>query len=261
MSVKINTKENQAKGAFAGGLILENKPIGFPQDGGNQKPYSNLFYWANAWSDKGGLIGEHPHKFFEIMSFVIEGEIEHYDSKFDRWLSLEKGDAQIIRSGNGISHAEKIKENSRMFQIWFDPNVQETMSKPASYNDYKSADMHYYEEDGISYKNYIGKGGPITMDAEGVEIYEMNILKGSHQLKLDDKKIYSHYLLDGEVSINNQTVELDDFFIIDGENKLEIIANKDSKLFVVVNPFTLSHKAYSELVDPKIQQENFNAQS
>ncbi len=248
MSLKINKHDSQAKGAFAGGLILENKPIGFPQDGGNQKPYSNLFYWANAWSDKGGLIGEHSHKFFEIMSFVIEGEIEHYDSQSKKWLLLQKGDAQIIRAGNGITHAEKIKENGRMFQIWFDPNVQETMSKPASYNDYKSVDMKYYEENGISYKNYIGKGGPITMDAEGVEINELSISKGIYQLTLNKNKIYSYYLLNGELTIDGKNINEDDFFIVEGENKLNIEVNKDVQIFVVANPKTLNHKTYSELV-------------
>ena len=68
MGVLITSKEKQVSGVFNRGEILENKPIGFPQDGGAQKPFSNLFYWANAWSDNGGLIGEHPHKMFEIMS-------------------------------------------------------------------------------------------------------------------------------------------------------------------------------------------------
>jgi hypothetical protein len=248
MPVKIIKEKNQARGAFAGGLILENKPIGFPQDGGEQKPYSNLFYWANAWSDKGGLIGEHPHKFFEIMSFVIEGEIEHYDNKFDRWLPLSKGDAQIIRAGNGITHAEKIKEKSRMFQIWFDPNIQETMSKAASYNDYKSADMYYYQENGITYKNYIGNGGPIQMDAEGVVINEMTISSGAHTLKLDADKIYSYYLIRGELTIREKNINADDFFIVEAENELKIQVIKDVQLFVVANPKKLNHKTYSELV-------------
>jgi quercetin 2,3-dioxygenase len=248
MSLKINKHESQAKGAFAGGLILENKPIGFPQDGGGQKPYSNLFYWANAWSDKGGLIGEHPHKFFEIMSFVIEGEIEHYDNQSKQWLPLQKGDAQIIRAGNGITHAEKIKENSRMFQIWFDPNVQETMIKPASYNDYKSTDMKYFEENGIAYKNYIGNGGPVAMDAEGVEINELTIPKGTHQLTLNEDKIYSYYLLSGELTIDENKINANDFFIVEAENKLNINVIENAKLFVVANPKTLSHKTYSELV-------------
>jgi len=247
MSIKINLLQNQAKGVFAGGLILENKPIGFPQDGGAQKPYSNLFYWANAWSTNGGLIGEHPHKFFEIMSFVIEGEIEHYDNKFNRWLTLNKGDAQIIRSGNGITHAEKIKENSRMFQIWFDPNIQKTMTQPASYDDYKSSEMNYYEEAGILYKNYIGNGGPVKMDSEGIEINELSISKGSYELMLDINKIYSYYLIKGNLELNNNNLNENDFAIIEGENKLEIEVKIDALLFVVANPKHLSHKTYSEL--------------
>ncbi|MCB9361555.1 MAG: pirin family protein [Flavobacteriales bacterium] len=248
MSVKIIKEQYQAKGAFAGGLILENKPIGFPQDGGNQKPYSNLFYWANAWSDKGGLIGEHPHKFFEIMSFVIEGEIEHYDNKFDRWLPLSKGDAQIIRAGNGITHAEKIKEKSRMFQIWFDPNIQETMSKPASYDDYKSEEMHYFEEDGITYKNYTGNGGPVKMDAEGVVINEIMLPKGEHTLKLNDDKIYSFYLIKGSIMVDKELVAENDFVIIEDENKIDLKVAQESVVFTIANPKKLNHKTYSELV-------------
>ena len=48
--IRVIENKNQAKGAFNNGEILENKPIGFPQDGGETKPYSNLFYWAHAWT-------------------------------------------------------------------------------------------------------------------------------------------------------------------------------------------------------------------
>ena len=43
MGVLITSKEKQVSGVFNRGEILENKPIGFPQDGGAQKPFSNLF--------------------------------------------------------------------------------------------------------------------------------------------------------------------------------------------------------------------------
>ncbi|MBL4593841.1 MAG: pirin family protein [Flavobacteriales bacterium] len=249
MSIKILKVEDQATGSFAGGAILENKPIGFPQDGGSQKPYSSLFYWANAWSDNGGLIGEHPHKMFEIMSFVIEGEIQHYDSKMDGWLSLKKGDAQIIRSRNGITHAERIMEGGRMFQVWFDPNIKRTMLEDASYNDYKSDDMKYYEENGISYKDYIGNGGPIKMDSEGVSISELSIPKGSHQLKLDDSSIHSYYLLVGEASIDGKDLLEHDFVIVENENELNIVVNTDVKLFQISVPKQLTYKTYLELVN------------
>ncbi len=249
MAVLITSKEEQASGVFAGGAILENKPIGFPQDGGQQKPFSNLFYWANAWSDDGGLIGEHPHKMFEIMSFVIEGEIQHYDSKFDRWLSLEKGDAQIIRSGNGITHAERLMPGGRMFQVWFDPNIKQSMLKEASYDDCKSADMNYSEENGVALKKYVGNGGPMQMDSEGVEIKEMTFQQGNHQLVLNENKIYSLYLLSGEGSIDGRDLLENDFIKIEDQNELNLVVNSKIRFFEIVAPKQLTYKTYRELVN------------
>ena len=249
MSIKIIRLEDQAKGAFDGMKILENKPIGFPQDGGIQQPYSNLFYWANAWSDNGGLIGEHPHKMFEIMSFVIEGEIQHYDSKFNRWLSLKKGDAQIIRAGNGITHAEKIMAGGRMFQIWFDPNIQKSITKEATYNDYQADEIKKLEKDGITIKNYIGNGGPVKMDSEGVEINEYIIPQGNHQLKLRADKIHSFYLLNGTLKIDGNIIKENDFFIVENEKEIKLEVKEDTKLFVVTVPQFVSYQTYFHLTN------------
>jgi len=183
------------------------------------------------------------------MSFVIEGEIQHYDSKFDRWLTLSEGDAQIIRSGKGITHAERIMEGGRMFQVWFDPDVQKAMQKEATYDDYKSEDMKYYEEQGILYKNYVGNGGPVEMDAEGVEINEMNVPKGKHTFFLDTNKIHSYYVLNGEAQINKvHSSKEHDCIIVKEEKEIEIEVNKSTKLFAITVPKKLTYKTYLELI-------------
>ena len=63
MSINIFKKDDQANGDFNNGEILEKKTIGFPQDRGKLKPYSNLFYWAHAWAPlTDSIIGLHPHR-------------------------------------------------------------------------------------------------------------------------------------------------------------------------------------------------------
>ena len=248
MSVEIFNKEQQAFGSFNNGQILENKPIGFPQDGGALKSYSNLFYWANAWSDNGGLIGEHPHKWFEILSFVIEGEIEHYDNKYQRWLKLEKGDVQIIRAGNGITHAEKILPNSRMFQIWFDPNITKTQHKDASYDDYKSEVFNNNIENGLKITNYTGNGGKLQMDAEGVVINKIEVPEGNHVLTLNPLSFYSIYVLNtNTLTLNNEIIANDDFIKITNEEKLSISSKASAELFIIETPLRLSYLTYKEM--------------
>ena len=62
MSIHIVRKAHQGYGQFNGGEILENKPISFPREGGELRSYSNIFYWAHAWSEEGSTIGLHPIK-------------------------------------------------------------------------------------------------------------------------------------------------------------------------------------------------------
>ena len=144
--IQVIPKKDQVSGAFNNGEILEKKPIGFPQDGGETKPYSNLFYWAHAWTtNKSSTIGLHPHQGFEICSFVLKGYINHFDTKLNSWIRLEEGDVQVIRSGNGISHSEEIGENSEIFQIWFDPDISKTLLNVATYDDYKLDDFKIIE--------------------------------------------------------------------------------------------------------------------
>lgn len=249
MATRIIKKEEQAFGSFNNGAILENKPIGFPQDRGIVKPYSNLFYWANAWSDNGGLIGEHPHKWFEILSFVLDGEIEHYDNKYKRWLKLGKGDIQIIRAGNGITHAEKILPNSRMFQIWFDPNISITQNKPASYNDYSANEFNTKQVGNINITNYTGNGGKLEMDSKGVIINKLTIAEGKHELTINSNGILSVYVLNANgLIINGEKAITDDFIIIENESEMSISAENDVELFTIETPLKLDYLTYREMV-------------
>ena len=185
MAVNIFKKEDQADGNFNNGEIIEKKPIGFLQDGGKLKPYSNLFYWAYAWTpNKKSTIDLHPHQGFEICSFVIKGKINHFDTKQNKWIPLSEGDVQIIRSGNGISHAEEIDDQSEIFQIWFDPDISKSIKKEATYDDYKSDAFKIVQLKNKTLKILMGENSPMKMDSEGVLINEYELAEGKHSFKI-----------------------------------------------------------------------------
>lgn len=254
MSVQVISKEKQGYGAFNGGEIIENKPIGFPQDGGEGKPYSNLFYWAYAEAKVESTIGLHPHQGFEIMSFVLNGKIEHFDTQLNDWKPLYKGDAQIIRAGNGISHAEKMGEGAVMFQIWVDPSLQKTLQQPASYNDYRHEDFPVTTHNGISIKTYSGEGAPLTMDTPGMNISEWSFGEGNFEQSTDNQKIYSIYVMDGEVELNGEKAKQDAFVIIRDADKIELNSTGETKLFVIASDKKLNYPTYAEMMQAQMRR-------
>lgn len=245
MSIQIIHKNQQGTGAFNGGEILENKPIGFPQDGGKQKPYSNLFYWAHAWAEKDSIIGLHPHQGFEIMSFVLKGDIEHYDTQLQDWKMLNEGDVQIIRSGAGISHAEKLFKGSHIFQIWFDPNLRQSLQKPASYDDYKFDSFPIQQENGFQRVIFGGEGSPLEMDSQ-VKIHRLDFEEGNHQLPIEEHTVNSFYVLHGAIQLNGERLEQDDFFRVKDMDQISLSAEANTQLFLIQSPLKLTYPVYAQ---------------
>lgn len=247
MSVIFVPRIHQANGQFNGGEILEKKPIGFPQDDGLLRPYSVLFYWAHVWSENGSTIGEHPHKGFEIMSFVIRGEIEHYDSKHKVWKRLTAGDSQVIRAGNGIIHSEKLLPGSSMFQIWLDPSLQKTLNQPASYDDYGSDKFPIQIGKGISTKGYLGENAPIESQVSDVSIRELSLAEGVHHIQLNEDRVLSTFIMEGRLLVEDQEMKQEDFFIVREQSDFQIHVLTDCRLFVIESPLNPGYKTYAEL--------------
>lgn len=240
------SKEKQSAGNFNYGEIEELRPVILDENAPHLKPQSNLFYWANAWANRTSTIGLHPHKGFEILSFVLKGTIEHYDTKLRRWIPLKAGDVQIIRSGSGISHSEKINEGGEMFQIWFDPNLQKSLGMPASYDDYAAETFPILEENGIKTRLLKGENAPIEMLAEGVEILEMEIAENVQEVSLAADKIHFCFVLSGGLKIGETEIKDHDFFKVWDTENLVFQADANLKLFVIRTPLKLSYMSYAE---------------
>lgn len=246
MAIYIYPELKQADGEFDGGKIKEKKPIGFPQDEGILKPYSNIFYWAHGWAEEDSSIAEHPHKGFEIITYVIQGQIEHYDNKFNICRKLISGDLQIIKSGNGITHSENLTKNTHFFQLWFDPDLSKSINNEAEYKRYSSDKFPIIIGNNISIIIIKGDKSPLKMGTEGIAIKEISIGEGEHKLDLNKDKIYSCYLIEGIISIQDKLIKNGDFFILKNQKNERITCINNARIFMVESPLKLSYKSYAE---------------
>jgi quercetin 2,3-dioxygenase len=68
--------------------------------------------------------GKHPHRDMEILSYVLEGAVQHEDSMGSSEI-LRPGELQHMSAGSGVRHSEmnpSATEPFHMLQIWLLPN-------------------------------------------------------------------------------------------------------------------------------------------
>jgi len=73
--------------------------------------------------DAGQGFGKHPHKDMEILTYVLEGTVEHQDSMGNKE-QIHAGEFQIMSAGTGVTHSEyngSADKKLHLYQIWIIP--------------------------------------------------------------------------------------------------------------------------------------------
>ncbi|PHS23178.1 MAG: hypothetical protein COA83_10610 [Methylophaga sp.] len=239
MNIEIKTREQQHNADLFGGRLHENKPI-------SGDVYSNLLYWAHVEAPEEGEFGMHPHENIEILTFILEGALEHFDTATNVWTPLPAGGVQHIQAGKGLSHSEKYKKGSRAFQIWFDPDFSKASKKDPYYKDFQADSFVWEKEEGVEVKAYVGKNAPIKTDAPGISAKRYKLQKGHHNFNFKTDSIYSLYLLNGTINIEGNEISTDTFVRVEDTNAIDIEAMNDSDLFILQSPVKVDYKLVSE---------------
>jgi len=131
--VKIITAHHQREGAG----FLVRRP--FPTEGfRHADPFILLDEMGPVTYSPGEAVGapDHPHRGFETVTYVLDGEMEHEDSAGHRG-SLRAGDVQWMTAGRGIVHSEMPsramqERGGRVhgFQIWVNLPARDKMMAP-----------------------------------------------------------------------------------------------------------------------------------
>ena len=97
---------------------------------------------------RSGVFGIHPHRGMETVTFLIDGNLNHYDSKHGTGV-LHAGDAQWMTAGRGVEHLEDAAkgETVNLLQLWVNIPSGQKMS-PSRYQDLRKTDMPVIHENG-----------------------------------------------------------------------------------------------------------------
>lgn len=75
----------------------------------------------------GAGFGEHGHDNMEIVTWVIEGSLQHGDSLANR-RELTPGEVQVMTAGSGIRHSEmngSTTQPAHFLQVWIQPSLRD----------------------------------------------------------------------------------------------------------------------------------------
>ena len=231
-----------------GGRFHSNKPVVGGRDPSGA-PSAALFYWSHAYVTGDCEFGLHPHEGFEIMTFVLDGENAHYDTETGRWISLRKGDFQVIRSGAGLEHAERIAKGTRAFQMWFDPDVSRAIAQAPEYEDHLAADIATVAEGSVTITEYVGgpRGFRPASTAHRPDPWRWPSGRPRTAGRTSGSDIY---VVAGRARLDGALLETDDMMNA-AEGVLRVAPEPGCELFVVALP---ASPAYTPIVQPALQR-------
>lgn len=80
--------------------------------------------------------GEHPHRGIATLTYIINGEAEHFDS-YGHHATVRSGGAQWMKAGNGITHSEAVNVDpaandllTQALQFWINLPAKEKKAPP-----------------------------------------------------------------------------------------------------------------------------------
>lgn len=110
--------------------------------------YAGPHYFAPTEEQRG--VGQHPHRGFETVTIVYDGEVEHKDSAGNGGV-IGPGDVQWMTAGGGILHEEyhspgfaRTGGPFRMVQLWVNLPAKDKMT-PGGYQAIVNADIPVVE--------------------------------------------------------------------------------------------------------------------
>jgi quercetin 2,3-dioxygenase len=178
----------------------------------------------------GGGFPKHPHRDMEIVTYVLEGALEHRDSMGNGSV-IKPGDIQYMSAGTGVTHSEANASKTdpvHLYQIWMMPDKRG--HKPA----YDQKNFTEAEKRGklrlLASPN--GREGSVKIRQDN-ELYATVLAPGEsvkHALK-PDRHAYVQ-VARGSAKLNGKVLDTGDGAAISAEKTIELTGVRDAEVLL-----------------------------
>lgn len=182
----------------------------------------------------------HRHHDMEIITYVIDGELEHKDNQGNHGI-IHPGEVQRMSAGTGIMHAEfnhSEEKPLRLLQMWILPNKKGL--EP-------SWEQQRFTREERKDKLLLVVAPDNTMTEKALHIHQdviffISSLTPDHtvEYKPRPKRKSYFFVIDGEIRLNQMNMKTRDAARIENENHLLIISKKPTELLLIDLPATES---------------------
>ncbi|TWT61456.1 pirin family protein [Rubinisphaera italica] len=174
--------------------------------------------------------GEHPHQNMEIVTYVLEGALEHKDSMGNGEI-LRPGEFQRMSAGSGITHSEfnpSQTEPVHLYQIWIFPDEK---GLTPSYEQ-----KRFDDERMVNRLRLVASpdaaDGSLTIHTDA-RIYLAKLDAGtSLDHELNNGRHAWIQVLRGKVSVNGTVLDTSDGMAVSEEDRLTIQAEDHAEIMV-----------------------------
>lgn len=180
---------------------------------------------------KGGMgFGAHGHRDMEIISYVLEGALEHKDSMGNTSV-IRPGEVQIMSAGTGIAHSEynhSKKDLVHFLQIWIVPDqrgLQPRYDQKVYPDEEKRGQLRLIASPE-------GRDGSVMIHQD-LNLYA-TLLDSGEQIEhqIDPKRHAWLQVVKGEASVNGLPIKTGDGVAISEMDKVVLEAHKPTELLL-----------------------------
>jgi len=210
-------------------------------------------------------LNEHPHRGLVAFTYVIKGEVEHFDSLGNHEIATEGG-AHWLSAGKGVIHGERVSAHLiqsegaiHAIQFWTNIPAAHKGDTP-EYKALSAADFPIAElpDHGGTIRILLGKCGAIASPVEslsGAFLYRVTLsAKSEFRMKTNGEMKSAVFVPDHRVIVNDDLAQKSQLLILENDGEEIVLRNpgisnadafilggpEPAEPFVVQGPFVMN---------------------